>query len=588
MLASLHVQNYAVIDRLTLEFGPGLNLLSGETGSGKSILVDALGLALGGRASPEVIRTGEERATVTVVFRAHEADGLPAWKKWVEELGLEGGEESEIILRREVHASGKSRQLANDRPVTAGAVRELARSLVEVHGQSEHVELLNPSVQLRLLDEFAEDGAVLERVRQLHAERSRLEAQLAEVRGGEQARLQEIDFLRFQSQELKTAALVAGEDARLEDEKRILANLEKIRAAAAAAYGALYEEEDSATSRLAAAARSLYEGARFDAAFEDYRATLDSARASVDEISRLLGGHLQKLDADPRRLEEIEDRLALLDRLKRKYGKGIPELLEYQEQIRARLGSLENPARREDDLRLELDRTRAAYAKAARDLSGRRREAANKLEKQTRSELAEMGMSKARFEIRFTPLTPDVEARHGVHLQPADEDQGGASGIDEVAFLISPNPGEDLRPLEQIASGGELSRLMLALKTVVGSSRGKSKPARSAPTFVFDEVDAGIGGRVAEFVGRRLKRLAGGAQVLCVSHLAQIACFADRHFRVEKEERNRRTMINVRALETDQDRAGELARMLSGAQVTDTALRHGRAMLDQARKAESA
>ncbi len=587
MLASLHVQNYAVIDRLTLEFGPGFNLLSGETGSGKSILVDALGLALGGRASPDVIRTGEDRTTVTAVFRA-DGNAAPPWKNWLQELGLERGEEAECIFRREVQSSGKSRQLVNDQPVTANAVREFARRLVEVHGQSEHVRLLEPGVQLELLDDFAQNEAVLEKVEQAFRERSRLGAELAEIGRGEQARLQELDLLRFQAQELKAAALTAGEDARLEDEKRILANLEKIRAAAAGAYTALFEDEDSASSRLAAAARSLYEGSRFDAAFEDYRATLDSARASVDEISRFLGGYLHKLEADPHRLEEIEDRLALLDRLKRKYGKTIAELLDYQEQIRPRLQALENPAKREDELRRELETVRREYAAAAGELSARRKQAARKLEKLTRSELAQMGMEKARFEVSFT----EVGEHHGEPLRPREEDRGGARGIDQVEFLISPNPGEDLRPLERIASGGELSRLMLALKTVVGMAGRRGTPWRtptsSAPTFVFDEVDAGIGGRVAEFVGRRLQRLARGAQVLCVSHLAQIACFADRHFRVEKQERNGRTAILADALETDQARAEELARMLSGVQVTDLALRHARAMLSQARKAESA
>jgi DNA repair protein RecN (Recombination protein N) len=573
MLCSLQIQNYAVIERLSLEFGPGFNLLSGETGSGKSILVDALELALGGRASPEVIRTGEERATVAAVFRADRGASELAWKAWLEELGLEGAGDPEIILRREVHTSGKSRMLVNDQPVTVNAVRNLGRMLVEVHGQSEHVALLERRIQLELLDEFAENETILEKVRERFGRRSKLEAEITEISRSEQARLEELDHLCFEMQELKGAALVAGEDARLEDEKRVLANLEKIRAAAAGAYGILYDDDLSASSRLSAAARLLSDLAPYDAAFETHRGSLDSARAAIDDLARFLCDYLGKLDANPHRLEEIEDRLALLDRLKRKYARSIPEILQYQEQIRGRLDVLDSPARREDELRGELPKIRAEYLQAARELSARRREAARKLEKLTRRELAEMGMDKTRFEIRFTPLA---------------EESDGASGIDDVEFQISPNPGEELRPLEKIASGGELSRLMLALKTVVGSARGKAGPRGAAPTFVFDEVDAGIGGRVAEFVGRRLHRLARSAQVLSVSHLAQIACFADRHFRVEKQELSGRTVAFARPLESEKERTEELARMLSGAQITDLALRHAAAMLKRARREDSA
>jgi DNA repair protein RecN (Recombination protein N) len=575
MLCSLQIQNYAVIDRLSLEFGPGFNLLSGETGSGKSILVDALGLGLGGRASPEVIRTGEERASVAAVFRADLGAAGPAWKSWLDELGLEGAGDPEIILRREVHTSGKSRMLVNDQPVTVNAVRDLARILVEVHGQSEHVALLEAKVQLELLDEFAENEAILEKVRERYERRSELEAEIAEIGRGEQTRIQEIDRLRFETQELKAAALVAGEDTRLEDEKRVLANLEKIRAAAAGAYSALYDDDLSASSRLAAVARLLEDLANYAVAFEAHRGPLDAARATVDDLARFLRGYLGKLDANPHRLEGIEDRLALLDRLKRKYGMSIPEILRYQEQIRTRLDVLDSPAKREDELRGELRKVRAEYSQAARELSARRRESARSLEKLTRAELTEMGMEKTRFEIRFTPLA---------------EESGGARGIDAVEFQISPNPGEDLRPLEKIASGGELSRLMLALKTVVGSRRvaGETRPRGAAPTFVFDEVDAGIGGRVAEFVGRRLRRLARAAQVVAVSHLAQIACFADQQFRVEKQELNGRTVTFARPLESEKERTEELARMLSGAQVTDLALRHAAAMLKQARRGDSA
>lgn len=571
MLHEIHVQNYAVIENLTLEFRPGLNLLSGETGSGKSILVDALGLALGGRASPDVIRTGQDRASVTAVFRA---EGVALWEAWLEEYGLAGGDEPEIILRREIQASGKSRLLVNDQPVTVAAVRALAPHLVEVHGQSEHVALFAREAQLDLLDQVAATDDLLEKVRGLFARRRELEREMESLSHDEQERLRTIDLLSFQSHELERAQLQPGEDTRLEDEKRVLANLEKIRAAADSAFGQLYEEESSAWSRLAVVSRALEELRRYDAALEPYLEPLASTRATLEDLAYFLRDYLGKLQANPHRLEELEDRLALIDRLKRKYGKTIEEILAYGGQIRQQLANLEHADERRGEVARELEKLMAEYQKAALLLSQQRRQAARKLQKLVRDELAQLGMEKTRFEVHFNALPPDGDAV-----------RGGARGIDEVEFRISPNPGEELRPLEKIASGGELSRFMLALKTVVGKARAAAAPRanqRIAPTFIFDEVDAGIGGRVAESVGQRLKRLARDAQVLCVTHLAQIACFADHHFYVEKFERAGRTVTEVKYLQGERERGQELARMLSGSKITDAVLKHAAAMLKQA------
>ena len=565
MLHEIHIQNYAVIESLSVGFQPGLNVLSGETGSGKSILVDALGLALGGRASPDVIRTGQERTTVTAVFRA---ERNPPWTGWLEEYGLAGSDGPEIILRREIQASGKSRLLANDQPVTVAAVKALAPCLVEVHGQSEHVALLARDAQLDLLDQFAAADELLQQVGELAARRRELEREMESLSQNEQDRLRTIDLLSFQAQELGRAELQPGEDARLEDEKRVLANLEKIRAAATAAFGHLYEEEGSACSRLAAVGRALEELRRYDAAVESFLEPLAGTRATLEDLAFFLRDYLGKLQANPHRLEELEDRLALIDRLKRKYGKTIEEVLAYRERIQQQLASLEHADERRSKAGRELEKVGAEYQKAARALSEERREAARKLERLIREELAQLGMEKARFQVHFEMLP---------------EERGGAKGIDEVELRISPNPGEELRPLEKIASGGELSRLMLALKTVVGKSRSAAGPTRRvAPTFIFDEVDAGIGGRIAESVGQRLQRLARDAQVLCVTHLAQIACFAHHHFYVEKFERAGRTLTTVKYLEGEKERAAELARMLSGRQITEAVLKHAASMLKQA------
>jgi len=564
MLSEIHIQNYAVIENLRVEFSPGLNLLSGETGSGKSILVDALGLALGGRASPDVIRTGQERALVTAVFRA---EGRPAWSDWLEEHGLPGGNDPEIILRREIQAGGKSRLLVNDEPVTLAAAKTLARRLVEMHGQNEHVALFARDAQLELLDQFAGAEEEVGCVRELHAHRLELERELESLSHNEQERLRTIDLLHFQVEELDRARPEPGEDARLEDEKRILANLEKVRAAAASAFAQLYEDEGAACSRLAVVTRQLEDLRRYDPAMEAYLGPLASARANLDDLAAFLRDYLGKLEANPQRLEEIEDRLALLDRLKRKYGKTIEEMLAYAEQTRQRLADLEHADERRETVQRELEKRSGEYRQAAETLSTRRREAARQFTKLVREELAQLGMQKTRVE---------------VHFEASRSASGGSKGIDEIELRISPNPGEDLRPLEKIASGGEISRLMLAFKTVLAGSR---RPARSgsrhSPTFIFDEVDSGIGGRVAESVGQRLKRLSRGAQVLCVTHLPQIACFADHHYYVEKLERGGRTVTTVKYLTSEPERIQELGRMLSGANITDAVLEHAATMLKQ-------
>jgi DNA repair protein RecN (Recombination protein N) len=567
MLREIHIQNYAVIDNLTIEFGPGLNLLSGETGSGKSILVDALGLALGGRTTAEVIRTGEERALITAVFSA---EGNAPWADWLEEYGVAAGDEGELILRREVQGGGRSRMLVNDQPVTVAAVRSLARTLVEMHGQNEHVALFAREAQLNLIDQFAGVNSDLEGVRAFHARRRALELELEGLTHDEQERLRTLDLLGFQARELEQANLQGGEDDRLEEERGILANLEKIRAAASSAFEELYEDEGAAIARVATAGRQLDELRRYDSAIQPEIEPLAAARATLEDIAAFLRTYLGRLEANPARLEEIEDRLALIDRLKRKYGNSVGAILAYAAEVRQRLTDLEHADERREVVRKDLAGAAAEYRKAAEALSGRRRDAARRMVKQVREELAQLGMEKTRMEVHFDSAAPG---------------EGGPTGMDEIEFRISPNIGEELRVMEKIASGGETSRLMLALKTVVGqarASRGGRGQRRNDVTFIFDEIDAGIGGRVAECVGQRLKRLARDAQVLCVTHLAQIACFADRHYLVEKLARAHRTITTIKPLVGERERAEELARMLSGSQVSDAILEHAVTMLRQA------
>jgi DNA repair protein RecN (Recombination protein N) len=587
MLREIHIRNYAVVENLSLEFFPGLNLITGETGSGKSILVDALGLVLGGRASPDVIRTGQDRATVTAIFQA---ESSAPWSEWLDEHSLGGREENEILLRREVQSGGKSRLLVNDQPVTLSAIRSLARRLVDVHGQNEHVALLDRDVQIELVDQFAESQHLIEQVGQLFRERRQFESEMDELSRNEQERLRTIDLLRYQVDELERARLEPGEDARLETERSLLSNIERLRAAASSAFENLYEDEGSACSRLAWVEKSLEDLRRYDQSAQPYFEPLASARVALEDLASYFRDYLGKLEADPGRLEQVEDRLAQLDRLKRKYGKSIEEILAYRERTVAQLHKLEHADERLAELAGKLELISEEYQRVARILSEKRRRAAKSFEKKVTGELAQLGMEKAQFQIRFLDR----------------QDAGGMRGIDEIELRIAPNPGEELRPLDKVASGGELSRLMLALKTVVaehpynGLEPGRqlmprdgsaAKPSRNQGpisevtgwirTFVFDEVDAGIGGRVAECVGQRLKKLARSAQVLCVTHLPQIACFADHHFYVEKVEREGRTLAELRYLATDKSRAAELARMLSGSQITDAVLKHASAMLRQ-------
>jgi DNA repair protein RecN (Recombination protein N) len=570
MLHEIHIQNYAVIDDLTVEFHRGLNLLSGETGSGKSIVVDALGLALGGRAAVDVIRTGCERATVTAVFRL---PMHPALKRWLEDLGMEATDEAEIILRRVVHSNGRSRLLLNDQPVTLNAVSTLADLLVEVHGQNEQITLFSPEAQLELLDRFMGEDELARQVGELYEQRRQIETELEGLNQNEQDRLRTIDLLSFQLKELEQAELKPGEDSRLEEEKHILAHREKIQSAVSTAYDALYEAESSACERVSVAAHALDDLLAFDSSMDSHVVALREAKTQLEDVALTLRDYVKNLDASPRRLEEVEDRLVLLDRIKRKYGKTVEEAINYREQIRQQLSGLEHSDERRAKLAGELKQAVTRYQDAAQQLSGKRRKAAERLERLARKELAELSMEKTRFAVRFELLPSEGPSA------------GGPKGIDSLEFQISPNPGEDLRPLGKIASGGELSRIMLALKTVLGSERlhtsanGKNRPN---PTFIFDEVDTGIGGRVAESVGQRLKRLAQASQVICVTHLAQIACFADHHYYVEKFERNGRSHTRVTRLDGEKERARELARMLSGSQVTDAVLKHAATMLKHA------
>ena len=548
MLLELVVENYAVVERVRVRFHAGLNLLTGETGSGKSIVVDALGLLFGGRASADMVRSDQDRARVSGIF---DAPRQPGFRALLDQAGVES-EDGELIIEREVLAGGKSRAFLGSRPVTAGLLRELAPYLGDIHGQHEQQQLFSPESQLDLLDEFADAaesrGVVADLFRQWRATQS----ELADLEKSEQEKLRLADLWNFQKKEIEAAALTAGEDAALESERSVLKNVARLQESANAAYGALYDSPDSASALVRGALKRLEDLCRIDASLAPALETLKTAAIGVDDVAFTLRDYLDQLEADPERLEKIESRLDLIDRLKRKYGSNLDEVLAFLENVRAQINAVESAGERKAKLERELAGLNKAYAEAAEALSAHRKSAAAKLARKVEGELGSLAFENAVFQIQ---------------VQPAAWSEHGA---DRVEFLISANAGEEPRPLDRVASGGELSRIALALKTSAG------QPARAKAvqrTLVFDEIDSGIGGSVAESVGRRLKKLSGSSQVLCVTHLAQVAGFADHHYFVEKREVKGRTVAEIEELSGDA-RTREIGRMLSGQKVTAEALKH--------------
>jgi len=551
MLLELTVENYAVVEKVRVRFHRGLNLLTGETGSGKSIVVDALALLLGGRAAAEMVRTGAERARIAGIFEV-ESKGLPE--------GVEP-EDGELIIEREILPNGKSRAFAGGRPVTAALLKELARSLGDIHGQHDQQQLFSAGVQREMLDGFADAGEQLAEVASLYTRWSAATQELAELDRTAQEKLRQADLWSFQRNEIEAVNPQLGEDAQLENERRVLRNVVRLQETAGAAYSALYENPESVAAQLHTVVKRLEELGRIDESMREVVTALEPARIAVDEASHSLSHYLGKLEADPARLEEIETRLAALEKLRRKYGATIEEVIAFHQDVSRNLSAVESSGERRTALAKEVAGVTAGYESAAERLSKLRREAARRLAKSVEGELASLAMEKTRVEIRVTPA------------------EWSAAGADAVEILISPNVGEELKPLEKIASGGELSRVALALKTCIAPARAEKHAIPR--TLVFDEVDAGVGGGAAEAVGRRLKKLAGSAQVLCVTHLAQIAGFAEHHYYVEKHAERGRTVTTIEELDTAA-RTREIGRMLSGERVTPEALRHAEQLIKHA------
>lgn len=560
MLVELRVENYAVIDQVVVEFGPGLNLLTGETGAGKSILIDALALLMGDKASPEVVRHGAEKAVISCVFQAERAQIA----RILDENGLESASE-ELILKREIGT--RNRVWINNQPATVSVLKQLAPELAAIHAQNETVLAFDPPARLQLLDAYA--AISTEPLSQRYSRWKELRARIDELERSEQDRLRLVDLWAFQKREIDAAKLIAGEDERLETERRVRMNAEKLYSLANSAYDLLYESPTSVLSTLRTAMRQVEDLAKYDSQFEQFLKTLYSAKADIEDVSASARDYADKIDASPERLAEIEERLATIDRLRRKYGSNVEEILAFAEDLTQKLNEVENRDEILRALRKQLEAAATEYLTEAQSISRARATAARKLEKIAEAEINELAM-KARFHVEVR--TSEEEANWS------------PTGLDSIAYLIATNAGEPLSPIEKIASGGELSRVMLALKASVesGTTRpngnGKPKRSKSERTLVFDEIDTGIGGRAAEAVGKKLKSLGAHSQVLCVTHLPQIASFADHHLLIEKHISGSRTRTTIRPLDAN-ERREEVARMLSGAKLTDASLKHAEQML---------
>jgi DNA repair protein RecN (Recombination protein N) len=568
MLRLLDINQFALIDQLRIEFHEGLNLLTGETGTGKSIIVDALGLLLGEKGYSEMIRTGSDRSKITGVFEFEENRFLA---QIFEEHGLEWNAE-ELIIRRELNQNGKGRAFVNNQIIPVSFLRGIGPHLVDIHGQSEQQALYNSESQLEFLDANTSVADLLQEVVGFHRQRWQNLQRIQSLERSEQDRLRTLDLLSFQIQDIEKLQLKSDdEDLRLEEEHQLLANADKLYQLSNQAYTDLYEAETSASATLKHASRLLEELKRIDPRCDPLWQQLQSARIAADDVSRSLREYASKIKVDPQRLEWVENRMAEIARLKKKYGSTVSEVLAFCQKSRLELQALEAADETLETLKQEQVRLEQQYWKKAVELSQKRRAAATELEKKVERELAQLAMGKTRFRIALKQIESTRDAK-----VPEEIAVGTARGIDEVQFLLSANPGEDLRPLAKIASGGEISRIMLALKTV-RSIDGRGK------VLVFDEVDAGIGGQTADVVGQKLKKLSRRNQILCVTHLPQIASYADVHYRLEKRVEKGRTLTRMTQLDEDA-RVHEIARMISGERTTENVIKHAAELLKSAAK----
>ena len=544
MIRYLAIRNLAVIESVSVEFEPAFNVLTGETGAGKSILVEAVGLLLGGRAAQDLLRTGEELATVEASFEA--ADG------------------SELIVRREVTSQGRSRAFINGALATAAALKDLSNRLVELHGQHEHQQLLDPAQHLLVLDEFGSLASLRDQIAGAFDRVQRARDQIDRLRMDDRERSARLELVEFQLNELMSAALTSGEDDALAAERQILRSADRVQRLCQESYFALYDDEQSVIGRLDHVWKRVGELAGFDPRFVPFLEAREGISAQLEELAFTLRDFAARIDASPSRLQDVEDRLALLERLKRKHGPALADVIDRRDALASEHAALTGGTFSLVELEQQLRHASAEYLELARDLSARRQSAAQRLSRSLERELADLAMDQARVDIRIASAT--------------DEHHWTGRGLDSVEFFLSANLGEEPRPLARIVSGGELSRVMLALKTLAAVA---ADPTSAQKTLIFDEVDAGIGGRVATVVGQKLALLGERYQVLCITHLPQVAACGRTQFLIQKQTRGRRTVTSVQKLSRS-ERVEELARMMGGADAGERARSGAQELLDAA------
>lgn len=553
MLTDLFLTNIAIIDRLQVNFQQGLNVLTGETGAGKSIIVDGVNLLLGGRASTDLIRTDTDEATVEAQF---DLSLSPLARERLAEIGIPGGDE--LLVKRVLSRNGKNRAFMNGSPATLAMLADITRQLINIYGQHESQILLRPDHHLDLLDSFAGISETLQQYRDLYTQWTTAGDELSHLEKSERETARRIDLLSFQSDEIGKAALKPGELDELRQQRQMLLHSEKLLHASMGGYERLYANDHALLGELRGVRQELHEATLYDAFLVPVVESLDACYATLEDTALLLRGYASRVEPDPDRILQIDERLHLISRLQKKYGEEIETICAFKQEIDRELALLAD----RDGTLAELRSRRAQLLERllilGERLTDRRRSAAEELGSALALELAELAMPHASVSVRFTPLT-----------------EPGPTGLDRAEFYFAPNPGEEPKPLARIASGGELSRIMLALKQVL--------PEMSVPTLVFDEVDAGIGGATSALVGQKLQKTAQAQQVLCITHLPQVAACADHHYRVEKQIDAERTVSSIACL-TDEQRETEIARMLGGKSITATTRAHARELLQQGRR----
>ncbi|MDH5714760.1 MAG: DNA repair protein RecN [Candidatus Aminicenantes bacterium] len=564
MLSYLKIENIAIIDQLQVNFNLGLNMLTGETGAGKSIIIDALGLILGERSDPQLIRAGSKEGTVEGIFNIEANQQV---KDKLGELHIEH-DGKEINLRRVLTSEGKSRAFVNNTLVSLKSLKDFGENLVAIHGQHTHQELLHRENHIDYLDYFGNNYPARKRLQNTLRTIKELTRQLEGLRMDEREKSQKIDLLTFQIDEISRANLQPHEDEELAKRHTILGNAERIHELASHSYNLLYEEESSVISIIDQIQKRLMELSHIDDSYSPHLTNLDEIKYKLEDLSLFLRDYLQRVKVDPQQLQEVEDRLMEIRRLKKKYGDTIEDILKFKKGLQTDLKSISVNEEKTEELTNQLEEEYERYYQAAEELSTKRKEDARQLKHLVEEELALLAMEKTQFEVSIQPVVPGP----GSIKIGKREVWGNERGIDQVEFFIAPNIGEELRPLAKIASGGEISRLMLALKGVINT-------AETFKTLIFDEIDLGIGGRVAEVVGRKLSLLSSVHQIICITHLPQIAAFAQQHYFVEKKVQRRRTRAFISELKKNEV-VEEIARMLGGETITETTRRHARELIE--------